>query len=340
MAELEQLSTQATQTSRDNMTSTRKWFITLARNNVFAPSIIVSLFLLILGEILSPGFASINNIGNILAVASILAIATVGQTLVILSGGEGIDLSVGAVMSMGALLGASFIDGKVSHLPFAILILIVIGIVIGLINGIGIQRIGIPPLVMTLIMVSVINGITVAYTKGQPSGSIPNLLLDIGQPIVGPIRWLLVIAIITLVVWGLILNKTTFGRTLFIVGSNRRAAQLCGIRVNRTVILTYVFSGIIGILAGLVLLGYSGNAQLQMANEYTLLSIAAVVIGGTKLSGGEGTLIGAALGAIVLTLLTNVLVAIGMPAGVRQVVQGLTLLVILIAYSRAPKLRQ
>lgn len=310
------------------------------KGNPYLPSILASILLLILGQLLSPGFASLTNIGNILAVASILALATIGQTMVIVSGGGGIDLSVGAVMSMGALLGASFIAGDSSHLPFAILMLLIIGAIIGLINGAGIQWFRVPPLVMTLIMTSVVNGFTVAYTKGQPSGTIPDVLLAIGKPIVGPIRWLLVLAIIALIVFSLIMNKTTFGQRLFLVGSNQNAAALSGIRVGRTIVFSYMIAGMISTLAGLILLGYAGNAQLQMANDYTLLSIAAVVIGGTKLSGGKGSLVGAALGAIVLTMLTNVLTAIGLPAGVRQLIQGLTLLIILIGYSREPKLRQ
>lgn len=312
----------------------------LLKNNIYLPSILASLFLLILGQLLSPGFASFHNLGNILAVASVLALATIGQTMVIVSGGGGIDLSVGAVMSMGALLGASFIAGEASNLPFAIIMLLLIGALIGLMNGIGIQQFHVPPLVMTLIMTSVVNGFTVAYTKGQPSGTIPDLLLAIGKPIVGPIRWLLVIAIVALIIFSLVMNRTSFGQRLFLVGSNQNAASLSGIQVGRTIIFSYMIAGMISSIAGLILLGYAGNAQLQMANDYTLLSIAAVVIGGTKLTGGKGTLIGAALGAIVLTMLTNVLTAIGLPAGVRQLIQGLTLLIILIAYSRETKLRQ
>ncbi|MCL6625237.1 ABC transporter permease [Alicyclobacillus shizuokensis] len=315
-----------------------RWSI--VRNNVYLPSVIASLVLLGLGQVISPGFADFNNIGNILAVASILAIAAVGQTMVIVSGGEGIDLSVGAVMSMGALLGASFIHGEASRLPIAVVLLVLIGAAIGYINGFGIQWVGIPPLVMTLIMTSVVNGFTVAYTKGQPSGAIPKVLLAVGQPIVGPIRWLLVLAIAILVAFGIIMNKTSYGKRLFLIGSNRNAALLSGISVRGTVTVTYMISGVIGALAGLILVGYTGNAQLQMASDYTLLSIAAVVIGGTKLAGGEGTLVGAALGAIVLTMLTSVLVAVGLPQGVRELVQGLTLLLILVAYSRAPRLRQ
>jgi ribose transport system permease protein len=328
------------QLKQDLSLSKMKMFWLMLQKNEYLPSIFASIVLLVLGQIISPGFAALNNIGNILAVASILAIAAVAQTLVIVSGGGGIDLSVGAVMSMGALLGANFIHGEVSNLPFAIVLLLLIGALIGCMNGFGIQLFGVPPLVMTLIMTSVVNGCTVAYTKGQPSGTIPDLLLAIGQPVVGPIRWLLILAIVVLVIFGFMMNMTSFGKRLFLVGSNRNAATLSGIQVHRTVIFTYMIAGMISALAGLILVGYAGNAQLQMASDYTLLTIAAVVIGGTKLTGGKGSLVGGALGAIVLMMLTSVLVAIGLPSGIRQLLQGLTLLVILIAYSREPKLRQ
>jgi ribose transport system permease protein len=306
----------------------------------YLPSIVASIILLMIGQILSHGFASVHNIANILTVASILAIAVIAQTLVILAGGEGIDLSVGAVMSMGALLGPMLTGGESSHLPLAILGLAIIGGITGLINGIGIQWFKIPPLLMTLIMVSVINGFTLAYTKGQPASSLPQMLLNINKPFIGPVTWLTVITILLFVLGGFLLKQSRYGRALYVTGSNRRAAEICGIHVNLVVVMTYVISGIVGILAGLVLVGYTGSAQLEMASDYTLLSVAAVVIGGTKLKGGEGSLVGGALGSIVLVMLTSVLVAVGMPAGVRQLIQGLALLVILILYSRSPKLRQ
>jgi ribose transport system permease protein len=308
---------------------------------VFLPSIIASISLLIVGQILSPGFADINNIGNILTVASILAIATIAQSLIILSGGEGIDMSLGAVMSMGALIGPMISGGESSRFVLMLLAMIAIGGVIGLINGLGSQIVRIPPLVMTLIMASVVNGLTLGYTNGQPSVTIPPELLGVGKRVAGPMRVLLIIAILSILIMELVLRKTNFGKLLYLVGSNRNAAKLAGTKVNLIIISSYLLGGIIAVLAGLFLVGYAGSGQLQMANDYTMLSIAAVVIGGTKLTGGKGNLIGGALGAIVLVLLTSILVAIGMPAGVRSLIQGIILLVILIIiYAKAPKLRQ
>jgi ribose transport system permease protein len=233
-----------------------------------------------------------------------------------------------------------FSQGLNSGIWYAVVMLTILGIVIGLINGIAIQFVKIPPLVMTLGMTSVVNGFALAYTKGLPTGGAPEFLVTLGIGHWGPIRWILIVGIGVIIVLELVLRKTRYGKTLYLVGSNRKAAILSGISANRTVILTYVIAGVAGTLGGLILLGYVGVAQLEMGKDYSLLSIAAVVIGGTALAGGHGTFLGSALGSIVLVLLTSVLIAVGMPPGVRVLIQGLILLLILLFYSREPKLRQ
>jgi ribose transport system permease protein len=306
----------------------------------FIPSLSASVILLILGQILSPGFASLSNIGNIVSIAMVLAIAAIAQTLIIISGNEGIDISIGAVMSMGALLGAVFSQGMNSHVWYAVVMLVIIGIIIGLINGIAILFINIPPLVMTLGMTSVVNGFALAYTKGLPTGGAPDVLVKLGIGHLGPFRWILILGLALVILLELLLRKTRYGKNLYMVGSNRKAAIISGISVNKTVLLTYIIAGVAGTMGGLVLLGYVGVAQLEMGKDYSLLSIAAVVIGGTSLVGGQGTYLGSALGSIVLVLLTSVLIAVGMPPGVRVLIQGVILLLILLFYSREPKLRQ
>jgi len=316
-----------------------KTFGKLNRYKQYFPSLFSIILLIALGQILSPGFAHIGNIFNILTISTILAMAAIGQTLIILSGKEGIDLSIGAVMSMGALLGAQYSGGNNSGIFYAVIMLIGLGLIIGLINGLGIQLLDIPPLVMTLGMASVVNGFALAATKGMPVGGAPEFLIQIGSERLWNVRWLLIIGILLIIIIELVLRKTSYGKRLYLVGSNRNASMLAGIKVNKTVILTYIIAGIVGSLAGFILLGYAGTAQLEIANDYQLLSIAAVVIGGTALTGGKGNYIGSALGAVVLTLLTSVLTAVGMPAGVREMIQGIILLLIVLIYSRAPKLR-
>lgn len=305
----------------------------------FLPSILIILLLITGGNILNQGFASTNNLCNIMAKASILAVACIGQTFVMVSGNAGIDMSIGAVMSLAALIGPMVSGGTDEGLILAVIVFMAVGMVIGVINGLCIQFLKIPSLVMTLAMSVVVNGLTLGLTRGQPIMTIPKALLNLGMPALGKIRGMTFVAMVIILIMILLLNKTNYGRSLFIVGSNRNAANLSGLRVNLIVIVAYGISLSMAALAGLMLVGYVGSAQLNMAEEYTLLSVAAVVIGGTKLSGGKGGLAGGVLGAMVLFLLTSILVALGMPPGVRQLIQGMVLLMIVLTNSREAKLR-
>lgn len=320
----------------NNYTNSNKEIIT---KNVYFVPIIIILALFTLGQILINGFVSSLNIGNILTMSSIIAVITVSQILVILVGGDGIDLSVGAVASMGAVNGLNLINGDARRIPYAILMLIIIGAIIGIINALGVQVIKIPPLIMTMTMATVVNGFTLAFSQGMP-GSTPEILLKLGQILIGPIHWIFVIAVIIVVIGELYLKRSKLGRSLFLVGSNRNGAKLCGININVAIFFAYTVSAIISALAGLMLAGYSGSAMLKMADGYTMLSVAAAVIGGTKLAGGDGSLSGGFLGAIIFTLITTLLTTMGFPQGVRILVQGLTLLIVLVIYSRDVKLRQ
>ena len=311
-------------------------------NNPYLPALIAIAALLILGRIVSKGFLTSNNISSILMTTSILALASIGQAAIVISGDSGLDMSVGAVMSMTALFGPMVKLGG-SGLSFLAMIIVslLIGAIVGLLNGIGVQLLKVVPLVMTLIMSTVVNGFAIMVTKGQPSVSVSPALQGISKTLVGPFRILPVIVIVILLVlefW--FLRRSRYGRSLFLAGCNTRAANLCGINSKMVIILAYTFGGTIAGLAGLMLVGYAGTAQMNMASSYTMLTVAAVVIGGTKLSGGKGSFIGGALGSAVLILITTILQALNMAAGLRSLIQGVILIVILMLNSRAPKLRQ
>lgn len=311
-------------------------------NNPYLPAIVGSIALMILGQVLSSGFLSMNNISSILMTTSILTMASIGQAAVIISGDSGLDMSIGATMSMTALFGPMVAVGS-GVVSFALMIpaTILMGAVVGLLNGIGVQVLKVVPLVMTLIMSSVVNGFSILVTKGQPSVTVSPQLQSISKTLVGPLRILPTVIIILLVLLEVFfLRKSRYGRSLFLAGNNRNAANLCGINSKLIIILAYVFAGATAGLAGLMLVGYAGTAQMNMASSYTMLSVAAVVIGGTKLTGGKGTFIGGALGALVLILITNILQAMNMAAGLRSLIQGIILVAILMVNSRAPKLRQ
>ena len=311
-------------------------------NNAYMPAIIGSIALMILGRILSAGFLSMNNISSILMTTSILAMASIGQAAVIISGDSGLDMSVGAIMSMTALFGPMIVVGSGAvSLTIMIPAVILMGGVVGLLNGIGVQLLKVVPLVMTLIMSSVVNGFSIMITKGQPSVTVSHELQSLSKTIFGPFRILPVLVIILLIVLEvLFLRKSRYGRMLFLVGNNTNASNLCGINSKLIIILAYVFAGAAAGLAGLMLVGYAGTAQMNMAGSYTMLSVAAVVIGRTKLTGGKGTFVGGALGSLVLILITNILQAMNMAAGLRSLIQGIILIAILMVNSRAPKLRQ
>ena len=306
----------------------------------YLPAMIAIVCLVLLGQILSPGFASFQNLCNILNMASILVFICIGQLIVILGGNDGIDLSVGAVVSMGALIGPSFINGKNSMIVVGILCVLLMGALIGLVNGVGTQVMRIPALAMTLFVSTVVDGLTLALTRGLPSLNIPSGLLRIGKPLIGSLCPILLIMLVLAFAAEFFLRRTVLGKSIYLVGNNRNASRMCGIHVMRVAILTYVMSGAAACFAGLMLVGYVGSGQLKMGADYTMMSVAAVVIGGAKVTGGKGSLVGGVLGSIVLILLNSVLVAIGLPEGVRQLIQGAILLLVLMGNSRLPSLHQ
>ena len=311
-------------------------------NNPYFPAIFAIFLLLVLGSIIVKGFLSVNNLSSIFMITSILTIAAIAQAFVIISGDMGLDLSIGAIMSMTALFGpmVAIANNNILTLLVSIIVTVSIGAVVGLINGIGVQYFKIVPLVMTLIMSGVINGFTIFITKGQPSVKVNDILQSVSYKIIGPIRLLSFIVILILIVSQYFLSNSRYGKSLLLVGNNYNAAKLCGVKSRRTVVIAYMIGGGFAGLAGLMLVGYAGTAQMNMANSYTMLSVAAVVIGGIKLTGGSGNLFGCLLGSLVLVLITTLLQALNMAAGLRSLIQGIILICVLMINSRAPKLRQ
>lgn len=315
----------------------RQWTLVAAKH--YGPVLLGIVGLFGLGQLMSPGFASLGNINTVLALASILAMASIGQSLVIFAGEYGIDLSLGAIMSTGVLVTSILTDGNNGRIWLAVIAAIGIGLLYGTVNGIGVQLVRIPPLAMTLVMATVINGIALAVTNGHPPTKVPKALKMIGRPLIGNLRTITVIVILVLVLTQIFLTFSRYGRTLFLVGSNRKASALSGIRVNAVVISAYALAGMHACVSGVLLVGWVGNGQMGMGESYTMMSVAASVIGGAKLSGGHGTLVGSGLGAVVIILMSNLLIAAGLSAGVRTFFEGMILILILLANNRAAKLR-
>ncbi|HYD97842.1 MAG TPA: ABC transporter permease [Alphaproteobacteria bacterium] len=301
-----------------------------------ALSLLAIAALLALGEALSPGFAGPAQIVNILGVAAFLGLVAAGQTLVILAGKEGIDLSIGSMVSLGALVaGNAMQGGDAGLLPGLILALAVGGL-----NGCGITLLRIPPLVMTLGMAGVLQGLLVLLTRGKPSGSAAPLLAELvaGGWAFG-LPGILVLWLLFALGLAWLLRGTRLGLRIYAIGSNERAAGLVGVPVRWTRIAVYGLSGLIGGLTGFLMLGYTGSVYVGVGDQYVLPSIIAVVIGGTALGGGAGGYLGTALGAIVLVLLQSILTTLSIEPFGRQMIFGLILLGLLAVYGRQKRLR-
>lgn len=321
----------------ENRLAPSKW--SYGKLKLMLPSVIAIVVLMVGGNFIAPGFISMNNISSILMTSSLLALMSISQNTVVIAGNNGIDLSIGATASCTALICPLLPMDNVWQLFVAVLTALLIGAFFGLANGFFIGFVRIPALIMTLITSSVISGTIMVLTKGQPSAHISGLLKSVSDNLVPPIRNLTLIVIVIIVIAELLLTKTRPGRTLKIVGDNFNAARISGISVKAVLVISYIVSGAVAGLMGLLIVGYSGSTTLNMAESYTLLSLAAITIGGTNLSGGQGSYINGALGAIVIIELNSILQALNMDQGMRFIIQGGLLLIIMVFNVRGSKLR-
>jgi ribose transport system permease protein len=307
-------------------------------------ALLIALVLFLLSGLLPNGFndwASAARQGlNILRLASFIAIIGAGQTLVIISGGEGIDLSAGSLVTVGAMLTYVLINGNNNLILPVLLLVLAAGAFVGLINGLGIMYLKISPFVMTLGMAGVVQGAIILLTKGYYDGKVPPIMTRIiARDLVGGIPGMIFVWIISGIITTLILERTRFGKQLCAIGVNRTTARLSGVRVNRMVILTYVIAGALAGFAGFLLVGYTQNAGPNLGNQYLFPSIIAVAIGGTQMSGGKGSYFGTIAGAIVIQLITSLLTTMQLPQALQQIIFGSLLLVILVVYGREKGLR-
>lgn len=297
--------------------------------------------LLLLGEMMSPGFASGAQILQLLVVAALLGIVAAGQNLVILGGREGIDLSVGGVVSLAAVLAGNAMDASDAGIVPAILVCLAAGGLIGLINGLGVTLLRIPPLVMTLGMLGVLQGLLIVVRQGIPSGNAaPSLSAFMRQPLFLGLPGVLWLWVLIGAGMALLLRRTVFGYQIFAIGSNEHAARMTGIPVARVRVALFVLSGMFAAVAGLCLIGYSGSSFANVGDQYMLLSIIAVVFGGTSLAGGAGGYIGTMAGSILLVLLQSILTTINIGDAGRQLIFGATLIVLMLLYGRGQAIRR
>jgi ribose transport system permease protein len=286
------------------------------------------LVMIVVFSLLSPNFLKFDNFVGILLATSVNGILALGVTFVIVTGG--IDLSIGTVMTLSAVITGVLITNMGLPLPVGILGGILTGGLAGLVNGILIARFKIPSFIVTLGMLNVakglalvISGLTPIYFNSTPSFNQGAMGSLIGSVVPG-----LAIPNVVLVLFGaalvasLVLSRTILGRYTFALGSNEEAARLSGVNVGAWKTAVYVVGGLFAGLAGVVIAARLNSAQPSLGQGYELDAIAAAVIGGTSLSGGEGTILGTVIGAFIISTLTNGLRILNVPQEWQTVVTG------------------
>jgi ribose transport system permease protein len=293
---------------------------------------LVVALLFLLARFIAPSFLDPIHILNVIRQASGLGIVTIGQTIVLITGG--LDLSNGAVITLVDVIAATILNGKNDLLLPVILVCLSIGVVIGLVNGLLITKLKIPPLIETLGMFGILKGMAYVYTRGAPKGDIPTFLEFVGSGHIGVIPTQVFFWVFFTIVAIIVMGKTPYGRLIYSVGGNPNAARLSGVHVDRIVISAYIISSTLAAFAGLILAGYIGTGSLSLGEGYNLNSLAAAVVGGTAFTGGTGTIIGSAGGAMFLAIIISLLRFLGLPYSTQLIVQGVILAVAIFFQTR------
>jgi ribose/xylose/arabinose/galactoside ABC-type transport system permease subunit len=274
--------------------------------------------------VVAPAFFGTSNLQDVLRRASILGIVTMGQVLVLLTGG--LDLSVGAMIGVTAVAIAESTspDGPGLAVGLAVAVLIAVGV--GATNGLLVTRRRVPPFVATFGMFVVLEGARLAYTRGTVSGTVPDGLREVGRGTLLGLPWPTMTLIALVGILGLWTTRRIRGRQLVMAGANERMAFLSGIPVTRLKTAAYVASALLATVAGVFFTGFVGYVDRFVGRGTDLDSIAAALLGGTQFSGGEGSFVRAAAGALLIVAVLNLIVVAGVAVEWQFVVKGLVLI--------------
>ncbi len=268
---------------------------------------------------LTPHFLTVPNLLNVAQQTSINAIVAVGMTFVIISGG--IDLSVGSIVAFsGVALGAALQGGQA--LPVALAIALGIGVTCGLVNGAIISWGGLPPFIVTLGMMSIVRGAALVFTEGRPVSGFDPLFRSLAAGQLGGVPAPVIATLAVYLVAHVVLTRTTFGRYVYAIGGNEEATRLAGVSVRFHKTMIYAVSGLVSAMAAVILTARLNSAQPIAGMMYELDAIAATVIGGTSLMGGQGSLAGTLVGALIMAVLRNGLNLLGVSSFLQQIVIG------------------
>jgi ribose/xylose/arabinose/galactoside ABC-type transport system permease subunit len=291
--------------------------------------------LVIFFTIVSNSFLTAGNLLNVTRQVAMLGISAVGMTCVILT--SGIDLSVGSVMAITNIAGSMMmVNAGIPIFP-AVILTLLIAAFIGLINGLLVAYVGVPALITTLAMMTILRGLAFVLCKGMPIWGLPESFKVLGQGYVGAIPIPVIVMLLVFVVGWIFLNRTKTGRYIYGLGGNKEAVRLSGVNTAKIQTLVFVISSLLTGLAGIIMLSRINTGQPKIGTGYEMDVITAVVLGGVSIMGGEGSLIGVLIGVLITGVLSNGMILIDVSEYSQQITKGLVLLIAVVFDTIAKK---
>ncbi len=303
----------------------RQSWIKLAARSQEARVLLGLILLVIVFSIGTPHFLDQRNLFNVGRQITMLAIVAFGMTVVLIAGG--IDLSVGSVMAVTGVMVATLMKRYDLAVPLAVLLAVLSGLGIGTINGMVTNYLGIPAFIATLAMMTIARGLVLLYTKATPIYDFPKSFDFIGQGYVGPVPFPVILLAIIFAVMYMMLRYTVLGRYAYAIGGSAEVSRLSGINVKLNSTILFAISGLCAGIAGVILASRMGAGEPTSAQGMELDAIAAVVVGGTSLFGGKGTLVGTLLGAFLMGVLANGLSLMGIEPFIQMAISGVIIII-------------
>lgn len=301
------------------------------------PSYVILIAIVVVVALISPSFRKVGNIRNIIAQCSVLAVVAVAQTNVLLIGG--IDMSVSSIISFSTIMVAMFSADSGLGLAGSIVLAVAVGALTGLINGIGVVRFKIPAMIITISTQAFLKGICLILMPSS-GGKVNTEFAAFLKTKIGVFNVSAIIALILFALFFVMYHYTRFGRSIYAVGNNELSAAQSGINTPRTIVLTYVISGVVAALAGVILSARIATGNPLVGDSYAMDSVAAAVVGGVSMNGGVGTVIGALAGAVIMSLINNVINNMGISPYYQYITKGLVLVVSLMIFQMKRRRRK
>jgi len=301
--------------------------------------VLALIVIVIILSVLSPGFLQINNLMNVLNQTSLNLIVACGMTITMLI--TGIDLSVGSILALTSVVAASYFkSGSVPEMAFGIGLALLLGFLLGAMNGVAVHYLRLPPFLVTFGTQQIFRGMAFLYMSGSVLNDFDSKFLFIGKGKLWGIPTPVIITIVLIVVVGFILKKTVVGREFYYVGSNLSAAKYSGISVAKVTVIAFGLSGMIAALAGIVYISRLNAAEAVIGESFALQAIAAAAIGGISFKGGSGSIYGTIIGALILTIILNGMNLLGVPTQWQSFATGGLIIIAVLMDAKAVNVKE